>query len=72
MSIASKISDVVDMVARRFLLTAEELEELRSELETDLQDARNGEFIDSPSVVADCEMRIIKVNQELARRQVAR
>lgn len=64
------VSDVVDSMAERLLLTTDGLEALKGELEVDMRDARLGCFTDNEAVIADCEKRISRVDRELARRGV--
>lgn len=68
MNIVSKFIELRELVACR-LLSTKDIEELRSEIEQDIQDAKNGEFEDNELALREASEELVKVDKELARRK---
>lgn len=58
---------MVETVATRLLSTSD-LQESKSEVESDLKDAREGAFLNNEEAIKDCEKEIDRIDKELARR----
>ena len=68
MIIVSKFLELREAVCAR-LLSTKDVEELRAEIEQDIQDARNGKFEDNELALREATEELAKVDKELARRR---
>jgi len=68
MSIKSILLNLREKIAGK-LLSTEDLEELKAELEQDFKDAENGEFDDNEFMLEYCSAELNRVNLELQRRR---